>query len=171
MFRLIWISALVLAACGVDTDRRPRTVEYITEAILAPNCGNAQCHSSFRRELGYAFDTVATAKKDLVSLVGPITLDDRGEPLGPSGDADTRLMNAMTRTIDRMPYDQPLPDVDLELIRSWIERGALGAQCDPGVDNARVCINNKVYACGPTFDYGGLVEDCMAKTCGAGVCR
>ncbi|HWU90423.1 MAG TPA: hypothetical protein VN253_24330 [Kofleriaceae bacterium] len=173
MLRLIWLPALVLAACGTEDDRRPRTVEYLTEAILAPNCGNAQCHSQFRKESGYALDTVANARADLIGLVGPIQLDDRGEPQGSIGDQDTLMMNVLTRRKDPMPYDQPLPDADRELIRSWIERGARGAQCNPGVDGGKVCIGSKLYACLPTFDYGGQLEDCgaMSKNCAAGACR
>jgi hypothetical protein len=113
-------AALALAACGTteeDPDnRRPATVEYVTEAILAPSCGNAQCHSSFRNEYNYTFDTVAAAKKSLAPIVVP------GDPDG------SFLVNVMTRTIKRMPYDQPLPAADLAYIKRWISEGAVGLQ-------------------------------------------
>jgi hypothetical protein len=168
---MIWIPAIALAACGTTDDRRPRTVEYVTQAILAPNCGNAQCHSQFRQELGYAFDTVENARPSLIDLVGPIQLDARGEPVGSA--ADSRMMNVLTRTIDPMPYDQPLPDADQDLIARWIDFGAPGAQCNPNKDGGTVCIGTKVYQCQADFNYGGQLEDCaaMSKVCGAGACR
>jgi hypothetical protein len=124
MHRLVVAAALVSAACGTSDDERPKTLEYITVAILAPSCGNAQCHSSFRRAEGLAFDTVAAARDTInadASLVIP------GEPadsqlfkvlISPGGDPDV--------VVPRMPYDQPLPNADIELIEEWIEDGAPG---------------------------------------------
>lgn len=169
MLRLIWIPAIALAACGTEDDRRPRTVEYITQAILAPSCGNAQCHSQFRQELGYAFDTVENARPNLVGLVGAIQLDDQGEPFG--SPADSQMMNVLTRTINPMPYDQPMPDPDQDLIARWIEFGAPGAQCNPALDGGRVCIGKKLHECKATFDYGAQIQDCGAMNCAAGACR
>lgn len=170
MYRLIWIPALALGACGTENDQRPRTVEYITQAILAPNCGNAQCHSSFRNAEGLAFDNVERAQESLVNgLVGAIGLDDRDEPQGDS--TSTLLINVLTRTVDRMPYDQPLPEPDIDLIARWIDFGAPGAQCNPAVAT-KVCLGAKLVECLPSFNYGA-VEDCAAlgMTCSSGACR
>lgn len=173
MLRLFWIPAIALVACGTEDDRRPRTVEYITQAILAPSCGNAQCHSQFRQELGYAFDTVENARPSLKDLVGVIQIDARGEPFG--APEESRMMEVLTRTINPMPYDQPMPDADQDLIARWIEFGAPGAQCNPDLDGGRVCIGSKVRECTPSFDYGAQIEDCgamtPAKNCAAGACR
>jgi hypothetical protein len=170
MYRLIWLTAIALAGCGTQNDQRPRTVEYITQAILAPSCGNAQCHSSFRNADGYAFDTVENAQQSLMGLVGAITLDDRNEPLGDA--SSSRIIEVLTRTIDRMPYDQPLPDADIELIGRWIDFGAPGAQCDPR-SGAQVCVGKKVVECRPSFSYGAVIQDCAAtsQNCAAGACR
>ena len=171
MYRLIWLPALALAACGTEDDQRPRSVEYITQAILAPSCGNAQCHSSFRNVERYAFDTVEKAQQSLVGgLVGTITLNDRDEPEG-DGTA-TLLFNVLTRTVDRMPYDQPLPDADIDLIVRWIDFGAPGAQCNPA-EGETVCVGRKVVECRPSFSYGAVVRDCatMNQNCSSGACR
>lgn len=174
MYRSIWricLPALALAACGTENDQRPRSVQYITEAILAPYCGNAQCHSSFRNAQGYTFDTVEKAQLSLTGgLVGNIILNGRQEPEGEG--ASSFLYTVLTRPVDRMPYDQPLPDADLELIERWIDFGAPGAQCNPNL-GAKVCVDKKVVQCQETFNYGEVVEDCAAtgKNCSAGACR
>jgi hypothetical protein len=172
MYRLIWLPALALGACGTENDRRPRSVEYITQAILAPNCGNAQCHSSFRNVKGLAFDTVERARESLVNgLVGAIGLDPEKEGEWQGDASSAQLINVLTRTVDRMPYDQPLPEPDIELIARWIEYGAPGAQCNPDVATM-VCFGAKLVPCLPDFNYGA-VTDCatMGMTCNAGACR
>jgi hypothetical protein len=171
MLRLVWCAALALAACGAEVDVRPRTTEYITAAILAPNCGNAQCHSQFRQVSGIVLDTIERARPTLVGLVGPIGLDANGEVVGDA--AGSRMINVLTRAIDPMPYDRPLPDVDIDLIARWIDFGAPGAQCDPAIGAGKACVDKKVVECRSSFDYGAVLEDCGAtgKTCAAGACR
>jgi hypothetical protein len=110
-----------LAACGAEDDNRPQTLEYITASILQPSCGNAQCHSSFRRVDDYAFDTVDEAKDSIntYQLVVPTSPEDSLLYLvliSPGGDNNP----------PRMPYDQPMPDRDVELIYHWIQEGAEG---------------------------------------------
>ena len=177
MHRLIWVPALALAACGTDDYQRPRTVEYVTEAILAPNCGNAQCHSSFSNVKGYAFDTVAKARASLVSgLIGSISLNAREEPVGDG--QSSFLYTVLTRPVDRMPYDQPLLNADIKLITDWIDFGAPGAQCDPAASEGMVCVGTKVVECDKEFTYGAVVKDCavpvppgLPQKCLAGVCQ
>ena len=104
--------ALLFAACGT-TDQRPATVEVISEEILAPTCGQVQCHSTTSEVDGYAFDTLAAAKVSLKMLV--------------PGDGRRSLMKALTDTGgDRMPPDSPLDDADITLIETWIGSGAQG---------------------------------------------
>jgi len=121
MYRLVLVGAAALAACNQTDNNRPATLEYITEAILQPSCGQYTCHSSYRRENGYAFDTVATAKKSLEQqgLVNPM------EP------ETSRLYVVLTRKVKRMPYDSPLPDKDVALILQWIKDGAPGLDTTP----------------------------------------
>jgi len=118
MSRLFFAGTLLaLGACGAEEgpgNQRFLTLEYVTEGVLAPSCGNAQCHSSFRNEGGYAFDTVSAAKRSLEPIVNP---DDPDASL---------LMIVLTRAINRMPYDQPLPAPDIAYLRRWIAAGAEG---------------------------------------------
>jgi hypothetical protein len=171
IWRLIWVPAIALAACGAEDYQRPRTVEYITQAILAPSCGNAQCHSALSHEANYKFDTVEDAQQSLLGLVGAISLDAQDEP---EGDASTSfLINVLTRVRDRMPYDQPLPDPDIDLISSWIDFGAPGAQCIPQAGGGPVCAGSKVVDCKPDFNYGAVERDCATTMmgCSNGACR
>jgi hypothetical protein len=112
MYRLVLVGAIALAACNQTDNDRPATLAYITEAILQPSCAQYDCHSSFRREFGYAFDTVAEAKKSLASIVN------KDEP------ESSLLYLVLTRKVKRMPYDSPLPDKDIALILQWIQDGA-----------------------------------------------
>jgi hypothetical protein len=109
----------LLAACGLDPseDDRPRTLEYITTAILKPSCAPAQCHSSFRQAANRAYDTVERACETMLERDGEVV---KGEP------QNSQLFKVLIRTIDRMPYDQPLPEVDQALIGDWISLGAPG---------------------------------------------
>ena len=133
MHRFVVVAlGIALAACGVDQDDRPATLEYITAAVLAPNCGNAQCHSSFRRVDDYAFDTIEETRITLGVYDGLVV---RGEPnesllyqvlVSPGGDNQP----------PRMPYDQPMLNRDVELIFHCIEEGAEGT-----------CPDDRIPAC------------------------
>ena len=120
MVRLVLVAA-ALAGCAQTDNDRPATVEYITEAILQPSCGQYTCHSSFRREKGYAFDTVAATRASLAPA-------DPGaaQVINTSDPPSSFLYQVLTRTIKRMPYDAPLPQKDIDLILTWIEDGAPG---------------------------------------------
>jgi hypothetical protein len=121
MYRLVLVGAVALAACNQTDNNRPATLEYITEAILQPSCGQYTCHSSYRREKGYVFDTVETATRSL-NLPG---LVNTAEP-------ETSLLYVvLTRKVKRMPYDSPLPDKDVALILQWIKDGAPGLDTTP----------------------------------------
>ena len=112
MFRLVLVAVVATASCAQTDNDRPLTLEYITEAILQPNCAQYECHSSFRMERGYAFDTVEASRQSLAILVIP-------------RDTEASLLyKVLTRTLKRMPYDAPLPDKDIELIKRWIDAGA-----------------------------------------------
>lgn len=120
MQRLV-VAALALGACGTANDDRPATLEYITVAILQPSCGNAQCHSSFRRAEDYAFDTVEEARDSILTYSLVVNKDPDSSLLyqvllSPGGEGN----------VPRMPYDQPLSDIDVALIHDWILADAPG---------------------------------------------
>jgi hypothetical protein len=129
MQRLVLSGALLVGACGV-TDDRPANLEYITNAILAPTCAMAQCHSAFKRAEGDQFDTVEAAR---LSIVGNVLVDPLGGPLDPTQTFLIQSVTVGTRNREgetiRMPYDAPMPDADVQLIIQWIRDGAKGAQC------------------------------------------
>lgn len=136
MYRLLALAVGVLAGCGTiecddetytctgggpngDQDDRPLTLEYVVTTVLKPNCANAQCHSSYKFELQYRFDTVEHAQESLVS-------DVNGQAVIP-GDAEASLLfQVLVRetqsdgSFPRMPYDQPLPTAEIALIKAWI---------------------------------------------------
>lgn len=120
MHRFVLGAALVLGACTQTDNNRPATLEYITEAILQPSCAQYDCHSSYRREgyhgSSYTFDTIDASKISLQPIVQP-------------GDVEASfLIQVLTRNVRRMPYDAPLPDKDIDLIKLWIQDGAPGLQ-------------------------------------------
>jgi hypothetical protein len=123
MQRLLLGAVAALSACGTATDDRPTTLENVTSSVLAPNCANAQCHSSFRQVKGYVFDTAEHTK---------VSIEQNG--LVAPSDPDASLLYLVLvspggeNASPRMPYDQPLPDVDVALIRRWIAEGAEGLQ-------------------------------------------
>ena len=118
MNRLALAAAVAVAAgstaCDQSDNDRPATLSYITEAILQPSCSQYVCHSSFSRARGYAFDTVANARASISD-----------NHLVNAGDLDTSLLyTVLIRDVNRMPYDGPLPNKDVELIQIWIMNGA-----------------------------------------------
>ncbi len=146
MHRLLLLAAGVaatgaLASCGTiecddttftctgggpndDGDDRPLTLEYVVVTVLRPSCANAQCHSSFKFELEYRFDTVEHAQQSLAGENGNLVIPNDAE--------SSLLFNVLIRetqsdgTAPRMPYDQPLPTAEIALIKQWIDAGADG---------------------------------------------
>jgi hypothetical protein len=111
-----------VAACGTEPDSRPATLENVTLTILAPSCGQVQCHSSTTRAKGYEFDTVEGARTSLG--VGKLDVQEgirRGMPL--SNDFVYVLYGD---GLEQMPPDAPLHDEDIALIETWILAGAPG---------------------------------------------
>ena len=106
------------AGCSVSEDDRPHDFTYIVEAVLAPSCGTATCHSTLSKSAGLAFDTVANARATF-SYYG---LTDPGSP------ENSKLIEVITASrydnSERMPLDGPLLDKDVDLLRAWITDGA-----------------------------------------------
>jgi hypothetical protein len=94
--------AVGVAACGEEVDDRPASFQYIATYILAPSCGTVSCHSETTAIKGLEFDSLdgaweAVNSGDIVPLL-------RGDPF-------------------QMPPDQPLPEVDIQLIERWLANG------------------------------------------------
>lgn len=108
----------------METDERPRTLAFVTAAILGPSCGTANCHSSYTDADNYAFGTIAEAQ---VSLGGGAVI--------PTAPDDSLLYQVLVSpggagAPKQMPRDQPLADDDIQLIRDWITNGAQGLVVD-----------------------------------------
>jgi hypothetical protein len=124
-----WLWSLVplgaIAACNV-VDDRPETLAYVTETVLAPSCGLAECHSAMKRQSNYVFDSVAGAQ---ASIAGGHLVATCALPPCENADASSYLLTVIsTQDVegDRMPRDQPLANKDIVYIASWITDGADG---------------------------------------------
>ncbi len=124
-----WLCLLVplgaIAACDV-TDDRPETLAYVTETVLAPNCGTAECHSAMKKQSNYVFDSVAGAQ---ASIAGGDLVATCATPPCDDADAGSYLLTVITTKDvegNRMPRDQPLANKDIVYIASWITDGADG---------------------------------------------
>jgi hypothetical protein len=180
----------LLAACD-SVDDRPQTLQYIDSAILAPSCGKAQCHSSFKREVGDVYDTVAEARFTLIDnaqVVFPDSTSLAGPPCGTSyfvnelTVGNPSLLYPNQREKVRMPYDEPLPFEDIALIEKWIASGLEGAQCVPGPADLG-CLGpssaGTVVSCdsdgnipGPLVKCSDTPDNCasLGDTCTSGLC-
>lgn len=179
--------AVALAACGVDN--RPKTIEYVTEAVLAPSCGAAQCHSTFSGNLGDIFDTVAGARASLVRN-GLIQFDTN--QYDPGAPKNANLIHWLTDTdpfsagVGRMPYDAPMPEEDIRFLVEFIAAEAPGAECDPdapttikqtgGSATATAtgysCDNFAIKTC-ENWNFGPVVHECIGPNesgCQGGQC-
>ena len=107
---LILVSAI--AGC-VDTDNRPKTLEYITETILKPSCGTVNCHSSLGKTQGLAFDSVDAVRAAFGTSKYSATPE--------------FVLSVMQSTgSNRMPPNDIVADQDIELIQAWIDAGTPG---------------------------------------------
>jgi len=136
MNRCVLFCVLLAGACGSATDDRPPTLDYITETILAPTCANAECHSAFKREVGDQFDTPEAARQSIVANGLVHFPDDTKDDASVASSFLIRTLTVGSPSIlspgsgnVRMPYDAPMPDTDIALIKAWIRAGAHGAQC------------------------------------------
>jgi hypothetical protein len=118
-----WYLVVVLAACGTTTDNRPLDAQYITEAILAPTCGAANCHSTFAQNRGDVFDTLEGMRRSIVDN-GLVTLD--STQFDPADPPSAQLIQWVTKIdplnlgIGRMPFDAPMPNEDIYQLERWI---------------------------------------------------
>jgi hypothetical protein len=141
MSRFAWPALLLaLAACGTTPDDRPRDAQYITDTILAPTCGLAECHSTFVQSNNVVLDTYSAMRTTMVDFPLISFSSDAYDPADPD---DSALITWVTQIdpfglgIGRMPQDDPMPNADVELLKDWIT-GPISrvddlAPCQPGV--------------------------------------
>lgn len=115
--RKVLSAALVLvAACGTTPDQRPLTLEVVTIEVLAPTCGQVQCHSTTTRTENLAFDTIEASRESLIELDVDSTIPDFF-----GGELFEVLDGANGK--ERMPPDAPLADEDYDLLKAWVAAG------------------------------------------------
>ena len=76
MSRLLGVLVLWCAACGTEPDSRPVTFDVVVYEVLAPSCGQVQCHSTTTNVNGYALDTLDAARTTLSKTGGDRALLD-----------------------------------------------------------------------------------------------
>ena len=144
MKRRQWGLLLALAGgCG-GRDERPPAWDYISPAILQPNCATVSCHSRAQAAAGLDFSDPDRGYKSLTQLWVWV-VDPNGTPesgcrkvdgrvvcqrphrpmVTPYNPAQSRLVQLLRgHAAPRMPPDRPLFEADVALIERWIELGA-----------------------------------------------
>ncbi len=133
----LYLATAAIAACATSAppeDDRPQTLELITQAILAPSCGTAECHSALKAQSNVVLDSVAGARATF-DRRPELVLDCAHVTPSPQPDgcveapAQSYLVTVITTgTVmgNLMPLDQGMSRVDIELIGTWIQNGAAG---------------------------------------------
>lgn len=103
-----------LAAACIEPHDRPASWSYIHPAIIAPSCATATCHGELGARGGIVLDD-RDASYELLLGERYVVPGAGTSPLLYQLEGDERQL---------MPPDAPLPEVDVELIRTWIVEGA-----------------------------------------------
>lgn len=111
--RLVLLAGI--GACANDPADRPATWRYLHPAIVAPSCATSSCHSALVETAGISLADRDGSYAALLDLKFVIP-GDPASALIPLLEGDER---------PRMPPDAPLPQADIDLLRVWIEEGAL----------------------------------------------
>lgn len=192
---LLAISAtgLVVASCGTLEDERPLcetvgdsscgrplTVEFLTLQIFAPSCGQTQCHSKFHQAGKLVFDNPHDVRRSLLTPGSGPLIKFTSEQFDPLDTASSSFiqwlspLNKVNEAVGRMPFDSPLPAIDMQLLQVWmreppldangnaIESGASarGAQCDPDLYEGFACNGDDRVRCNDDFNFGEPEETC-----------
>ena len=125
MIRVVACAAL-LAGC-VEAEDRPARWSYVYSAILQPACTTAGCHSKLTAIAGVDLSDREGAYNILTGHVcGELTPQSppRNYVMPGSAEYSTLIHQLRGENRDVMPPDTPLPDVEIELVSAWIDRGA-----------------------------------------------
>jgi hypothetical protein len=102
------------------------TLDEIQAAVFTPTCATSNCHSNGAQAAGLSLADADTSYLELVDQFSGQVVNKLVEPNIP----DTsylimKLENAPGIENSPMPIGQPLPQSDINVIRLWIENGAL----------------------------------------------
>ena len=126
----------LLFVLGCDTaEDRPATWSYLHAAIIAPSCATASCHSSLASVAGRDLSTPEYAYAALTGRTCNAPPHPQDPPLEYTRYVFIQSLYGFgQRGIEPdgpydllMPPDQPLADVEIDLIERWY---AAGAKCD-----------------------------------------
>ena len=129
-----WPIVVSLAALlgGCDTvDDRPASWSYLHTAVIAPACTTAGCHSPAAALAGLDLSSRTGAYNLLTGRIcgaDPQPSDPPGNFVFAGSPERSKLVHLLRGdNVRAMPPDQPLPDVEIELVERWILEGA---SCD-----------------------------------------
>jgi hypothetical protein len=125
---LVFLAGAVVG-CGVPGDDRPADWQYISAAIIAPNCATSSCHSPTTAAAGLDLSTAERGYTSLLTLRLP---NKKGSDVVrartmvvPYRPAESRMIRMLRADgANRMPPDRPLAEADIELIERWVLQGA-----------------------------------------------
>lgn len=128
-----WPKALALAlasavgACD-GADDRPASWAYLHPAVIAPSCATASCHSQLAALAGLDLSSRTGAYTVLTGRIcgePPRPVDPPGNFVFAGSPERSKLMYLLRgEQVRVMPPDQPLPEVEIELVERWILEGA-----------------------------------------------
>jgi hypothetical protein len=141
---LLGLGLVGAAGCGAGADPRPASWDFLSAAIMQPNCATASCHGPAAAVAGLDFSDPGRGYASLTRLwVWIVDPDDQltencrvidgtrvcqrtVRPLvNPYNPSQSRLVHMLrAEGAPRMPPDRPLPEADILLIERWILDGA-----------------------------------------------
>jgi DNA-binding beta-propeller fold protein YncE len=125
------VGAGLLAGCGGDSGSGPGPIEQPlfsdVQAVLTPNCNTASCHNSSFRAAGLALETHAQVAEG--SRYGATVV-----PFHPERSHFWRHLTGETMPLMPLGKD-PLSQRDMDVIRKWIEQGAVDDSRTPMYSN------------------------------------
>jgi len=146
-------------------------MDYVAEAILAPTCGEAQCHAAFSANRGDIFDSVDASRRS-IHRNGLAVISDKTAPDQAALILWVTVGFQAQLGIGRMPYDAPMPNADIALLKKWIGLGVPGGQCVPEDHNGKECNGLDVVACDPDGNFGAVQMTCTPpQVCTNGECH
>jgi hypothetical protein len=147
---LLAVVATLVTGCG-GRDDRPAVWEYISPAIMQPNCATASCHGPAAAVSGldlsdpdrgytsltalwvWIVDPAGTPENGCKAFDGIVACQRNHRPMvTPYDPSQSRLISMLrARNAPRMPPDRVLPEADIALVERWILNGARRTVTDP----------------------------------------
>ena len=123
----------LLAACtkGV-ADPAPPTLVDVQERVLGPSCAFTACHGGDNPKRQLDLSSVDASYATLVDVTGAISGAVRVRPGDPEGSQLLQVLLGPVDGVEQMPPGFSVDDEAVELVRAWIEGGALRGDGEAG---------------------------------------